>query len=165
MAHNLTKAQDTGSCTRSIQLQISLAWIAGAVLQHVLMQGFVLSEIYSFKNRFGYSENSTVFVPVLLFVKPKNSKSWLYSLDLLHISISHWWIVHPLLNGSQLAKWKSTFPTCTCHSHKIYRDQAVGLKTFSYTLKITIFVNICKILGNFVKIWYFVNNCLIKVWI
>ena len=37
-------------------------------------------------------------------------------------------------NGSQLAKMKkSTFLTCPCH--KIYRVEAVGLKSFNYTLK------------------------------
>ena len=34
------------------------------------------------------------------------------------------------LNGSQLAKWKSRFLTCPCH--KIYREEAVGLKVQLY---------------------------------
>ena len=63
------------------------------------------------------------------------------------------------LNGSQLAKMISIF--LKCHYHKIYREEAVGLKSLNYTLKITIFV--CEIWGNFVKIYYFVNNCLFKV--
>ena len=29
----------------------------------------------------------------------------------------------------------------SCHRHEIYREEAVGLKNFKYTLKITIFVN------------------------
>ena len=39
-----------------------------------------------------------------------------------------------------------TFLTCSCH--KIYREEAVGLKSSNYTLKITIFVNM-KNLGQF----------------
>ena len=41
--------------------------------------------------------------------------------------------VHSLviLNGSQLAKMKNTFLTCTCH--EIYREEAVGLKSSNYT--------------------------------
>ena len=56
-------------------------------------------------------------------------------------------------------KWKSVFLTCSCH--KTYRDEAVGLKSCKYTWKIKIFVK-CEIWGNIVKIWYFVNNCLIE---
>ena len=36
-------------------------------------------------------------------------------------------------------KWKRVFLTCPCH--EIYRDEAVGLKSYNYTLKVTIFVN------------------------
>ena len=36
-------------------------------------------------------------------------------------------------------KRKSKFSTCPCH--KIYRVEAVGLKSSNYALKITIFVN------------------------
>ena len=35
-------------------------------------------------------------------------------------------------------KWKRVFLTCPCH--KIYRDEAVGLKSRKHTCKITIFV-------------------------
>ena len=42
------------------------------------------------------------------------------------------------LNGSQLAKMKKSIPEMSCH--KIYRDEAVGLKSCKYTWKITIFV-------------------------
>ena len=48
--------------------------------------------------------------------------------------------------------------------HKILREEAVGLKKFLLYFKITIFVNMWN-LGNFMKIWYFVNKCSIKVWI
>ena len=57
-------------------------------------------------------------------------------------------------------KWKSIFLTSPCH--KIYRVEAVGLESSSYTLKITI-LWICEIWGNFSKNWYFVNDCLVKV--
>ena len=42
------------------------------------------------------------------------------------------------INGWQLAKMKRVFLTCPCH--KMYRDEAVGLKSCKYTWKITIFV-------------------------
>ena len=45
-------------------------------------------------------------------------------------------------------KWKSIFLTCPCH--KIYREEAVGLKSSNYALKITIFVNMWN-LGQFCK--------------
>ena len=43
------------------------------------------------------------------------------------------------LNGSHLAKMKKRV-LMTCPGHKIYRDEAVGLKSCKYTWKITIFV-------------------------
>ena len=43
-------------------------------------------------------------------------------------------------------KWKRVFPACPCH--KIYRDEAVGLKSCKYTWKITIYVNMWN-LGQF----------------
>ena len=55
-------------------------------------------------------------------------------------------------------KWKSTFPTCPCH--EIYSEEAVCVKSYNYTWKITIFVNMCN-LGQFLE--NFVNNCLIKI--
>ena len=63
------------------------------------------------------------------------------------------------LTAHNWQKWKRVFLTCPCH--KIYRDEAVGLKSCKNTWKITIFVK-CEIWGNILKIWYFVNNCLIK---
>ena len=45
---------------------------------------------------------------------------------------------------------------------EIYRVEAVGLKSFNYALKITIFVNMWN-LEQFCENWYFVNNSLIKV--
>ena len=58
-------------------------------------------------------------------------------------------------------KWKSAFLTCPCH--EIYRVEAVGLKSSSYTLEKWWFLWICEIWGNFMKNWYFVNYCFIKV--
>ena len=66
------------------------------------------------------------------------------------------------LNGWQLAKWKRVFLTCPCH--EIYRDEAVGLKSCKILEKLR-YLWKCEIWGNIVKIWYFVNNCLIKAWI
>ena len=43
-------------------------------------------------------------------------------------------------------KWKSTFLTSSCH--KIYREEAVGLKISNYTEKIMISVNMWN-LGQF----------------
>ena len=42
------------------------------------------------------------------------------------------------LTGGNWQKWKRIF--LTCHCHKIYRDEAVGLKSCKNTWKITIFV-------------------------
>ena len=74
---------------------------------------------------------------------------------------SYWHIDYFESTAHNWQKWKRVFLTCSCH--RIYRVEAVGLKTSNYTWKIMIFVDICKIWGNFVKNWYFVNNCLIKV--
>ena len=63
------------------------------------------------------------------------------------------------LTAHNWQKWTSIFLTCPCY--KIYRVEAVDLKSSNYSLKIMIFVNMWN-LGNFLKIWYFVNNCLIK---
>ena len=64
------------------------------------------------------------------------------------------------LTAHNWQKWKRVFLPCPWH--KIYRVEAVGLKSSNYNWKIMIFA-ICEIWGNFVKNWYFVNNCLIKV--
>ena len=55
-------------------------------------------------------------------------------------------------------KWKRVFLTCPCH--EIFRDEADGLKSCKYIWKKLRFLWKCEIWGNFVKIWYFVNNCL-----
>ena len=55
-------------------------------------------------------------------------------------------------------KWKSS--QCPCH--EIYRVEAVGLSFSNDTYEIQIFVKKCEIWDTFEKIWYFVNNCLIK---
>ena len=47
--------------------------------------------------------------------------------------------MHPtMLTGGNWQKWKRVF--LTCPFHKIYRDEAVGLKSCKYTWKITKFV-------------------------
>ena len=61
------------------------------------------------------------------------------------------------LTAHNWQKWKG-FLTCPCA--KIYRVEAVGLKSSNYTLNKLRFLWICEIWGNFVKIWYFVNNYL-----
>ena len=43
-----------------------------------------------------------------------------------------------VLTAHNWQKWKRVFLTCPCH--KIYRDEAVGLKSCKYTWKITIFM-------------------------
>ena len=62
------------------------------------------------------------------------------------------------LTAHNWQKWKRVFLTCPCHN--IYRDEAAGLKSCKCTWKLR-FLWICGIWGNFVKNWYFVNNCLI----
>ena len=59
------------------------------------------------------------------------------------------------LTGGNWQKWKRVFLTCPCH--KIYRDEAVGLKSCKNTWKITIFVKMWN-LGQYHENWYFVNN-------
>ena len=71
---------------------------------------------------------------------------------------AHWiWA----LSAHNWQKWKRVFLTCPCH--KIYRDETVGIKKVANILEKIRFMRIHGIWGNFVKIWYFVNNCLIKV--
>ena len=48
------------------------------------------------------------------------------------------WLKEIFLTGGIWQKWKRVFLTCPCH--EIYRDEAVGLKSFKNTWKITIFV-------------------------
>ena len=62
------------------------------------------------------------------------------------------------LTAHNWQRWKSKF--LTCPYRKIYRVEAVGLKMFNILLKLQ-FLCGCEIWGNFVKIWYFVNKCLI----
>ena len=64
------------------------------------------------------------------------------------------------LTAHNWQKWKSTFPTYPCHD--IYREEAVDVKSYHCTFKKYDFVNLW-IWGNFLEIWYFVNNCLIKI--
>ena len=59
--------------------------------------------------------------------------------------------------GHNWLKWKSRFLTCPCH--KIYREEAFGLKKFQLNFKTYDFCECAR----FQAIWYFVNNCLIKI--
>ena len=52
------------------------------------------------------------------------------------------------LTAHNWQKWKRVFLTCPCH--KIYRGEAVGLKSCKYTWKITIFVKMWN-LGQYRK--------------
>ena len=70
-----------------------------------------------------------------------------------------------LLTAHFFQNWKRLF--LSCYSHEIDRVQAVDrdLKKKNYTLKITIFLWICKIRGNFLeneRNRYFANYCLMK---
>ena len=74
--------------------------------------------------------------------------------------------VWPIIQWSEIEltahnwqKWKRVFLTCPCH--KIYRDEAVGLKSCKYTWKITIFVKMW-ILGQYRENLIFCQNCLIE---
>ena len=58
---------------------------------------------------------------------------------LLNLWIMGWtYTQEDTLTAHNWQKWKRVFLTCSCH--KIYRDEAVGLKSCKYTWKITIFV-------------------------
>ena len=46
------------------------------------------------------------------------------------------------LTAHNWQKWKRAFPTCPCH--KIYSDEAVGLKSYKYTWKNYDFCEIVK---------------------
>ena len=64
------------------------------------------------------------------------------------------------LTGGNWQKWKRVFLTWPCHKIYIGMKQLVWkvakiLEKLRYLWK-------CEIWGNIVKIWYFVNNCLIK---
>ena len=63
------------------------------------------------------------------------------------------------LTAHNWQKWKRVFLTCPCH--KIFRDEAVGLKVANILEKLG-YLWKCEIWANIVKIWYFVNNCLME---
>ena len=58
------------------------------------------------------------------------NQNWLWFEQLVEYNLK--------LTGGNWQKWKRVF--LTCPSHKIYRDEAVGLKSCKNTWKITIFV-------------------------
>ena len=53
-----------------------------------------------------------------------------------------------VLTAHNWQKWKRVFLTCSCH--KICRDEAVGLKSYKYTWKITTFVKMWN-LGQYLE--------------
>ena len=67
-------------------------------------------------------------------------------------------LINSGLTAHNWQKWKRVFLICPCH--KIYRDEAVGLKSCKNTWKLR-FLWKCEIWDNIMKIWYFVKNCLI----
>ena len=71
---------------------------------------------------------------------------------------AHCWLFFTIRLLLRLTTGKNERVFLTCPCHKIYRDEAVGLKSCKYTWKITIFVKMGN-WGNIKKIWYFVNNC------
>ena len=85
--------------------------------------------------------------------------------SLLYLPIINLWLISSKWNwltDGNWQKWKRVFLTCPCH--EIYRDEAVGLKVAKILEKLR-YLWKCEIWGNIVKIWYFVNNYLIKAWI
>ena len=64
--------------------------------------------------------------------------TWLISYTLVSFAVEELQFVG--LTARSWQKWKRVFLTCPCH--KIYREEAVGLKRSNYTLEITIFVNV-----------------------
>ena len=60
-------------------------------------------------------------------------------------------------NGSQLVKMKKYIP-CTCPCHEIYREEAVGVKSYNYTFKNYDFCEYMKF-----RAINFVNNCLVMI--
>ena len=87
---------------------------------------------------------------------------YVYCLFCVNLNVSCIYVIVQLM-ARNWQKWKRVFLTCPCH--EIYRDEAVGLKSCKYSvyLKNLRFMWIRGIWGNFVKILYFVNNCLIEV--
>ena len=69
-----------------------------------------------------------------------------YMLWLTGIFLYFWKVWRFVLMAHSWQKWKRVFLTCPCH--KIYRDEAVGLKSCKNTWKITIFVKMW-ILGQY----------------
>ena len=106
-----------------------------------------------------------IFISILLFLRIwEHLKTWLESencllasrcvfdvkltlYELMVISLGFFSSVKEKksLTAHNWQIWKSRFLTCPCH--KIYWEQAVGLKTSNYTLKIQ-FLRICEIWGN-----------------
>ena len=90
--------------------------------------------------------HTTISTPVSLKkttrdVCVKNGKIWKLTILIISnnmLSSSHLQWLCTFLTGGNWQKWKRVFLTCPCH--KIYGDEAVGLKSCKYTWKITKFV-------------------------
>ena len=73
---------------------------------------------------FHTKHTESMFLGMLL--KQSSIKSWNATFKQPHLTAHNW------------QKWKCTFLTSPCH--KIYREEAVGLKIANYTFKNSIFV-------------------------
>ena len=98
--------------------------------------GFILF-IYSFFYCFLFSFLFFYFFPYELTLSNSGTE---YEVNLYSESVTD--LIFNLLTfnltGGNWQKWKRVFLTCPCH--KIYRDEAVGLKSCKNTWKLTIFV-------------------------
>ena len=76
---------------------------------------------------------------IYMYIRENNQESILAYMDYINeLFFFHIGIPLPYLTAHNWQKWKRVFLTCLCH--KIYRDEAVGLKSCKYTWKITILV-------------------------
>ena len=145
--------------------------------------------IITFTHYHNHHQNSTVhFVNRILYVVPRSHvirisiagfffqfynsifpyklRIFQYRTSNLILQIMHFLILKfksPIcfsLRAHDWQKWTKSF--LKCHCHKICRVQAVGLPLSNYAQNIKDF---CVFWGKFGKIWYFVSNCLVKIWI
>ena len=80
------------------------------------------------------------FIYICMYIRENNQESIILAyMDYINeLFFFHIGIPLPYLTAHNWQKWKRVFLTCLCH--KIYRDEAVGLKSCKYTWKITILV-------------------------
>ena len=101
-----------------------------------------------------------LFISIFLRNRSLSNGRWFYGKR--KIGKGNLYLTENQLTGGNWQKWKRVFLTCPCH--EIYRDEAVCLKSCKNTWKLR-YLWKCEIWGKIVKMWYFVNNCLIKAWI